>query len=224
MARLARIVSPDFPHHIIQRGNRRQDVFFKEQDYENYLNLLQAHSRQFSLEILAYCLMTNHIHIIAIPKNADSLSRAIGETHRKYTNLINKRNKWTGYLWQGRFSSYILDEPYLFAALKYMLYNPVRAKLCKNPWEYKWSSARYYIIGEDKPNSLLKKDFFNSIINDWKEFLTEDITSEEIKLLQKHENTGRPLGNSVFVEKLEKVLNRNIKKKKPGPKLKRINN
>jgi len=102
MARIARVVAPDFPHHIVQRGNRRQKVFFKDADYEDYLKLLDEQTCRFGVSIAAYCLMPNHIHLIATPSEESGLARAIGETHRKYTRMINFREKWRGYLWQGR--------------------------------------------------------------------------------------------------------------------------
>ena len=145
MARIARVVAPGLPHHIIQRGNRRQKVFFKEGDYSQYLELLEDYSSKFNLDILAYCLMPNHIHLIATPHTGTGLAQAIGETHRNYTRFINFREKWRGYLWQGRFSSYVLDERYLLSATRYILLNPVKANLVKKPWDYKWSSARHHL-------------------------------------------------------------------------------
>ena len=132
MPRIARIIAEGFPHHIIQRGNRRQEVFFSDKDYQTYLNLLSAHSKLFNLEILCYCLMPNHVHLVVVPNKKENLSIAIGRTHQKYTRMINLRENWRGYLWQGRFSSYILDEPYLISVVRYILLNPVRANMVKN--------------------------------------------------------------------------------------------
>ncbi|MBN1353729.1 MAG: transposase, partial [Candidatus Omnitrophica bacterium] len=120
MPRIARIVVPQYPHHVVQRGNRRQRTFFNDSDYEEYLRLLQEHAKNFNTEILAYCLMPNHVHIIAVPAKEGSLANAIGKTHLKYTRMINFRENWRGYLWQGRFSSYVLSERYLLAAVKYI--------------------------------------------------------------------------------------------------------
>ena len=106
MARIARVVVPNLPHHIVQRGNRRQRVFFAEIDYEAYLSLAAEWCGKFGVEIWAYCLMPNHVHLIAVPSTEESLGKAIGEVHRRYTRMINFRKKWRGYLWQGRFASY----------------------------------------------------------------------------------------------------------------------
>ena len=142
MARLARLVIPGMPHHITQRGNRRQQTFFNEGDYAAYLELMAEWCREEGVEIWSYCLMPNHIHLIAVPSSEDGLRRAIGEAHRRYTRRINFREKWRGYLWQGRFASFVMDEPYLVAAARYVELNPVRARLavCADAW--RWSSAR----------------------------------------------------------------------------------
>src|SRR3989338_2524672 len=129
MARLARLVVPGYPYHITQRGNRRQPVFFREEDYRLYLRLLQEQSRRWGLQIWAYCLMTNHVHLIAVPATPESLRRGIGDTHRRYTRAVNFREGWRGYLWQGRFASCLLDEPYVHAAVRYVERNPAAARL-----------------------------------------------------------------------------------------------
>src|SRR4030042_2517893 len=108
MARIARVVVPGFPHHVTQRGNRRQRVFFSDSDYEAYIDLMSEWCKKYRVEIWAYCLMPNHIHLIATPKTKDGLCRAIGEAHRRYTREINFRKKWHGYLWQGRFASFAM--------------------------------------------------------------------------------------------------------------------
>ena len=102
MVRIARIVIPEYPHHIIQRGNRSQDVFFNDQDKKFYINLLHKHAIEAGITFWAYCLMDNHVHLIAVPKKEDSLARGIGRVHRKYTRMINLRKGWKGYLWQGQ--------------------------------------------------------------------------------------------------------------------------
>jgi len=225
MPRIARIVAPEFPHHIIQRGNRRQKVFFNEDDYNEYLTLLNDYSHRFNVDILAYCLMPNHVHLIATPHKEGSLARAVGETHRNYTRFINFREKWRGYLWQGRFSSYVLDERHLLAATRYILLNPVKAKIVGNPWDYAWSSADYawssakHHIRRNN-NSLVNDSLLQGLIGDWKGFLAASPDSNEIRLLQLHERTGRPLGDNAFIEKLESFLKINLKKKKAGRKKK----
>lgn len=216
MARIARVVAVNFPHHITQRGNRQQKVFFVDSDYHEYLNLLRIHSNKSNLEILSYCLMPNHVHLIVIPKQAESLASAIGETHRKYTRIINFRENWRGYLWQGRFNSYVLDEGYLLTATRYILLNPVRAGMVRNAWDYQWSSARHHLGIET--DSLINNKVLEGMIDDWKGFLNTKVDKPDINLLKLHERTGRPLGDNTFIGRLEKILNRDLKKKKTGPK------
>ncbi len=221
MARIARIVAPDYPHHVVQRGNRRQQVFFKDSDYEKYLQFLKEHSKKFRLKIVSYCLMPNHVHLIVIPEKYNSLSEAIGDTHQKYTRMINFRKNWRGYLWQGRFSSYVLDDNYLYTAARYILLNPVKAKMVKNAEDYKWSSVRRH-IGKEGIDFLVD-DILKDAVDNWKVFLQGEVAKEDIVALKKHENTGRPLGESSFIEQLEKKLGIGLKKKKTGPKQKANN-
>ncbi len=141
MARSARVVIPGLPHHITQRGNRRQQTFFNEGDYAAYLELMTEWCRDQEVEIWSYCLMPNHTHSIAIPSSEDGLRWAIGETHRRYTRRISFREKWRGYLWQARFASFVMDEPYLLAAARYVELNPVRARLVSKAEDWPWSSA-----------------------------------------------------------------------------------
>ena len=145
MARLARVVVPEMPHHVIQRGNRRQVVFFSNEDKASYLKILSLQARLFGVKIWAYCLMNNHVHLIAVPKREDSLVKAVGETHALYTRMINFREGWRGYLWQGRFKSVVMDEQYLIAAMRYVELNPMRARIVAKAEDYEWSSARTHI-------------------------------------------------------------------------------
>ena len=149
MARLARVVVPGLPHHITQRGNRRQQTFFCDEDYEYYLELMGQWCTVHQVEIWAYWLMPNHVHLIAVPRSPDGLRLAIGEVHRRYTRMVNFREGWRGHLWQGRFASFVLDEPYVLTAARYVELNPVRAGLVKAPSRYRWSSAAAHVRGKD---------------------------------------------------------------------------
>ena len=124
MARIARVVIPNYPHHVIQRGNRNQDVFFSDKDKQAYIDILHEHASRAGVAFWAYCLMDNHVHLIAVPDHENSLARGIGEAHRKYTRMVNFREGWRGYLWQGRFNSYVMDERHLYAAIRYVERNP----------------------------------------------------------------------------------------------------
>jgi putative transposase len=154
MPRVARIVLPGQPHHVTQRGNNRQDVFFVDDDRHAYLDLLQAHGERFGFTVLGYCLMSNHVHIVGTPTRADSLAKAIGRTHFRYSQYINRRHRRSGHLWQNRFFSCALDEVYLWRTLCYVERNPVRAKLVRRAWAYPWSSASVHVSGT-APTGLL---------------------------------------------------------------------
>jgi putative transposase len=219
MPRIARIIVSGIPHHVIQRGNRSQKVFFSDDDKELYLKILSFICSKERVQIWCYCLMDNHVHLIAVPERADRMARAIGETHRKFTWMINVRNNWKGYLWQGRFLSYPMDETYLFSCVKYVERNPVRAGLVRLAEEYQWSSARAHVFGLRDP--VLSPMPKVSQIGDWSAFLRGEEKNEELELLRRNQSIGRPLGSEDFIEKLEKITGRCLKKKRPGrPKTK----
>ena len=215
MARIARIVIPNYPHHITQRGNRRQNVFFCEEDYREYLNLISHWCREEGVSIWGYCLMTNHVHLIVTPKEGSNLSRAIGESHRRYTRYINFREGWRGYLWQGRFSSFPMEESYLIAAAAYVELNPVRANMVSEAWDYRWSSVHAHIAG--KSDGIIEVEPLLQLVGDWKAFLKRMI-DQPVDEIEKHERTGRPLGKESFIDKISKIIGRDLKPKKPGPK------
>jgi len=216
MARIARIVVPDVPHHITQRGNRRQQTFFCKGDYEAYIDLLAEWCEQCGVKIWAYCLMPNHVHHIAVPGTEEGLRQAFGEAHRRYTRRVNFREGWRGHLWQGRFASYPLDEKYLYEAARYIELNPVRARLVKKPEAYRWSSARAHIEGRD--DKLVKVSPLLKPVGDWRAFLGKEVVADDVERLRQHERTGRPLGTERFLRRLEKLLDRVLRRQKPGPK------
>lgn len=219
MARIARVVIPNYPHHVIQRGNRCQDVFFSDQDKEYYIELLSKHAKKEGIKIWAYCLMDNHVHLIAVPQSKDSLAKGLGEAHRKYTRMVNFRHGWRGYLWQGRFLSYLLDERYLYAAVRYVERNPVRAGLVKKAEDYPWSSAKAHILKQE--DALLSDNFLLSEIKNWSSYLAEDDKIKDAALFKQHSFTGRPLGDKDFIAKLEEITGRVLGREKPGPKKQR---
>ncbi len=222
MTRLARIVVPGIPHHITQRGNRRMKVFFSDDDYRFYIELMKQGCEKHHVEIVTYCLMPNHVHLIAIPAEECSLRLAIGEAHRRYTLHINSREEWQGHLWQGRFASFPLDEAHFLAACRYAELNPVRAGIVRQPEDWCWSSAKAHLEGKD--DSLISVKPLLRIVEDWRSFLYEQIVEDELELLRKHSRTGRPLGGKSFIERLERSLKRRLKKKKPGPKRRESDN
>ena len=216
MARLARVEVPGLPHHVTQRGNRGQQVFFEDADYRVYLELLSEHAHAARVAVWAYCLMPNHVHLILVPREAGGLRAALGEAHRRYTRHINLREGWRGYLWQGRFASFPMEEPYLLACARYVELNPVRAKLTRTARAWKWSSARAHLAGRD--DGVVKVKPLLDRVPDWKAFLREGLDSDDLEAIRAHERTGRPLGGTKFLARLEKRLGRTLAKAKPGPK------
>ena len=218
MARIARVVAQGYPHHVTQRGNRRQQVFFGDEDYETYLALLAEWCGQNEVDVWAYCLMPNHVHLMVVPHSPEGLAKAIGETHRRYTRFINFGEGWRGYLWQGRFASFPMDQPYALACARYIELNPVRAKLVKRPEQWPWSSARAHLKKEYGPLIRSSKPLRSP--KEWASLLKEGMTELELESIRRGQRTGRPLGSESFLERLEKVLERPLKKQKPGPKKK----
>ena len=216
MARLARVVAPKVPHHVTQRGNRRQPVFFGEDDYASYLTLLAEGCRAADVAVWAYCLMPNHVHLILVPSDAEGLRAALAEAHRRYTRRVNLREGWRGYLWQGRFASCPMDEPHLIAAARYVELNPVRARLVSRAHDWRWSSARAHLAGKD--DGLVRVAPLLALAPDWTAFLAEGLREEEHRAIRAGERTGRPLGAPRFIARLEKRLGRTLARQKPGPK------
>ena len=219
MARIARIVIPGYPHHVTQRGNRRQETFFGDDDYREYIHIMSHWCRENRVGIWSYCLMPNHVHLIAVPRDKEGLARAIGEAHRRYTRYINFREGWRGYLWQGRFASYVMDQRHLIAAARYVELNPVKAGLVQDPGDYKWSSAKAHLAGED--DDLVTTAPLLEMISDWAGLLASEMPEDEEAVLRMHSRTGRSLGGPDFLDAIERLLGRSVRPQKPGPKLKR---
>ena len=212
MPRTARIAIVDEPHHITQRGNNRQGVFFVDDDRRVYLSILKEQSEKYGLEVLGWCLMTNHIHLIARPKTEESLAKALGRTHLRYTQYVNYLHKRSGHLWQNRFFSCPLGREHFWKALRYIEQNPVRAKMVRRAWRYEWSSAAAHLSGDD-PSELLNMSYWKKISSqmDWRQVLTQAQSEEEIEKIRLNTHTGRPLGSDSFISKLEKMLNKRLR-------------
>lgn len=228
MPRVARIVLPGLPHHVTQRGNNRQDVFFVDDDRRVYLDLLQDHCRRFGFDVLAYCLMTNHVHVIGTPKQEDSLAKAIGRTHFRYTQYINRMHRRSGHLWQNRFYSCALGEVHLWRALCYVERNPIRAKMVRLAWRYRWSSAQAHVGQADTSGLLDMQAWIKQWKPEkWRQALREPQDQRELSSLRLSTHRGRPLATDAFLSKLEHKLGRRLRPlpvgrpRKPKPKSKR---
>jgi putative transposase len=210
MPRIARAVAIGLPHHITQRGNYRQPVFQRDKDYLQYLQWLNLYSTKYSLNIWAYCLMGNHVHFISVPMQPDSLAKTFNILHMRYSQYFNMRNKKaTGHLWQGRFYSCVLDERHLYAGIRYVETNPVRARIVKKAEDYKWSSARSHVKGQT--NSVLSNDcYVLKKIKDWSAYLKEKENVSLVDAIRKNTRSGRPCGDDHFAQKIEKILGRKL--------------
>jgi len=214
MARMARVVVPGIPHHVTQRGNRRQTTFFEDGDYEIYKSLMAEWCLSQGVEVWAYCLMPNHVHLIVVPSTEQALRAAIAEAHRRYTVMVNARKGWTGCLWQGRFASCPMAPGHLYKGAQYVELNPVRAGLVGTPEDWPHSSARAHLSGRHdglvEPAALLER------FGDWRQVLSVDASPEALDEIRLHERTGRPLGDVAFVDRLEAAAGRPLRPKKPG--------
>jgi putative transposase len=202
MARLPRLVLPGIPHHITQRGNRRERTFFEDGDYALYLDLLADAAGRAGVEIWSYCLMPNHVHIVATPDDADGLWRTFRYVHRHYTGFINARMRVTGHLWQGRFSSVAMDESHFVTALRYIALNPVRARLVARAADWAWSSTRALIAGVD--DHVVTVTPALERVGDFASFLGQDFDEvQTYAALRKAESVGRPIGSEGWLAEME---------------------
>jgi len=217
MPRLARVVIPNIPYHITQRGNRRDDVFFDDEDREFYLQVLQEYAKKFSVEVWAYCLMTNHIHLIMRPSTEKGLQQVLKPLHMRYAQYINKKMGWKGHLWQGRYFSSALDEAYTYSAIRYVEQNPVRAGMVKDTSEYIWSSARAHLgLESNEILSSIPSSHAPSTLRQWHDYLNEKSTKEFIDIIRRNIEKGLPCGNFEFIANLEQQSKRDLSYKPIG--------
>lgn len=216
MARLARVVIPGLPHHVTQRGNGRQRVFFSDADYALYRDLLSSSCKKARVSCWAWVAMPNHVHLILVPRDADGLRAALAPVHRYYAGVIHARRKRSGHFWQGRFGAVVMDEAHLAEAFRYVLLNPVRAKLAKNPEQWQWSSARGYLKGTD--DGLTDTGPMLSRFPDMRALLMAESDEDSQSRLRAAETIGRPIGNAGFLKRIEKQSGRDLAPQKRGPK------
>jgi len=216
MARLARLVLPGVPYHVTQRGNRREQTFFEDADYALYRRLIAEAAAKAGTEIWGYCLMPNHVHMIVVPADADGLRRTFAEAHRRYTAHINARNRWTGHLWQGRFSAVAMDEAHLAHAMRYVSLNPLRARLVTRAQDWPWSSVRAHLAGRE--DGMVRVAPALTRYGDFADFIATPEDEEATRLLRRSESTGRPLGDADWISGLEAQTGRTLMPRKRGPK------
>jgi len=212
MARAARVVIPDLPHHLTQRGNNRQEVFFVDDDRRAYLQILARQCGRHGVSILGYCLMDNHVHLIAVPQRADSLAKAIGRTHWLYAQYVNRLHGRSGHLWQNRFYSNAMDDAHCLLAMRYVERNPIRAGICRIARRYPWSSAAAHCGEKDSAGLLDSRQWHElSASLDWEEQLSLDLPNADTSRLRRSWHTGRPLATDRFLSKLEYAVGRRLR-------------
>ena len=208
MPRAARIVQPGVPHHITQRGVRRMQVFFTDEDYQLYMKLLGIFASRANSSVLAWCLMPNHVHLMVVPQDLDGLRATIAPLDAAYAQEINKREGWTGHLWQSRFASFPMDPYYSSAAARYIELNPVRAGIVEDPAFYRWSSASAHLTGES--DGITDLHASREITDDWPGLLASGLDDRSLDLFRKHELTNNPLGSKPFIKQLEQEHGRSL--------------
>jgi putative transposase len=218
MPRSARTVFAHLPHHVTQRGNRRENVFFDDEDRQAYLDWLGEYAARFDVEVAGYCLMRNHIHLILIPSTEEGLQQVLKPLHMRYAQRLNRARQQQGHVWQGRYFSSVLDGDYFRAAMRYVERNPVRAKIVRKAENYEWSSARGHCgVAKDKllkPKPGWRKDMDD--ISNWSGWLAEPDTDAELLILRRNVMMGLPCGSEKFIRKMEKQADRNLHFKPQG--------
>lgn len=215
MGRLARVVIPGMAHHVTQRGNGRQQTFFADEDYQLYLRLLRSACECSRVQCLAYCLMPNHTHLILVPRTTDGLATCLARVHGSYAAILNAHQQRTGHFWQGRFKSAVMDARHRYEALRYVLLNPVRARLVASADAWRWSSAVTYLRRVD--DGLTDAAPMMEEIGDVATYLAAASDSECIDRLRVSSRTGRPAALPAMLPHLEALTRRRLVRRPPGP-------
>lgn len=219
MPRAARIVIPDLAHHVIQRGNRQQPIFFSDEDRQAYLDLLSIYCRKTGTRCFAWCLMDNHVHLVLVPATSDGLRATMAAVHTAYSQRINAAQATSGHLFQGRFLSYPMDDAHLMVAVRYIENNPVKAGLVGDAEDWKWSSAQAHINGRSDGLTAIA-DLGQHVAN-WRAMLRDGL--EAADQVEAAIRTGLPLGTQAWRESVARQFGRSLTPGKSGPKGPRTN-
>ncbi|HOW86863.1 MAG TPA: transposase [Candidatus Aminicenantes bacterium] len=215
MARLARSTIVGYPHHVVQRGNYEQPVFESETDYRQYLAILKECAARYALDIWAYCLMPNHVHLICVPRVGEALARANNTIHMRYAQYFNGKHTRRGHLWRARFLSCALDRTSVKEEIRFVENNPVRTGLVGQAEDYPWSSARAHVAGTtDSPFSL--RCPLTREIPDWRAYLRERGEEAVLARTRARLRTGRPSGDPEFMRALEAMVGRRLEARPRG--------
>ena len=216
MARMARVMLEGWPFHITHRGNHRKAVFSSDGDREDYLELLGRYAKHFEMAIWAYCLMPNHVHLLVVGQQRSSIAKAIGNAHREFSRRQNQERGVTGHSWANRYFSTPLDESHVWAAVRYVELNPLRAGLVRRATDHGWSSARAH-AGLVSDSLLDPGRPFPGPVSDWSAWLGIGLEEEAQQLLRRNTRTGHPTGSEEFVSDIGRRLGRAVSSRRPGP-------
>jgi putative transposase len=212
-------VVTDVPHHLTQRGNAKRFVLDRDADRSVYLELLREDCITYNIGLIGYCLMSNHVHLLAVPHTEVGLAQALKHAHGRYASYWNAAHRSSGHVWQGRFYSCPLDEPHLWEALRYTELNPVRAGLVARAEFWPWSSAATHCGQEPADESLvLEKWQSRWTVAQWQASLAAGQSESHLAVIRQHTHTGRPLGSAEFVRDMEAITQRQLAPQKRGPR------
>lgn len=217
MARLARIVLPGIPHHVTQRGNGRRQTFFTDEDYRFYLALLREQCAARGVSVWSWVLMPNHVHLILAPRNEDALRAALSKVHRAHAGRIHARERRTGHFWQGRFGCVAMDEAHLLAALRYVVLNPVRARLVAQARDWRWSSV-HALLNPASGDGITDTGPVLERVPDYSALLRAGEDEALSMALRRSESIGRPLGSESFLTHVQALIGHDPRPGKRGPK------
>jgi putative transposase len=210
MPRNARVIAPGFAYHITQRGTNRQPVFLSIADRKLYVRLVRENLDSAGVRILAYCLMTNHVHLVAVPEREDSLATLFARVHGKFAQAVNIRLGRCGHLWQSRYHSCPMEGSHLWKGIRYVEENPCRAGMVGRPEEYRWSSAAAHLRGEPDSSGILDLEFWKKSggVETWRELHGDPLDAADVVALRKCTYAGRPFGGDEFLKQMEERFQR----------------
>jgi putative transposase len=214
MPKPERLIVPHYAHHVRERGVRKTPVFHEDSDYLVYLRMLKKACLEYGLAIWAYCLMTNHVHLIAVPRELTSISRALHDAHTAYATYFNGRYGYVGHMWQRRPDICVMDERHTWNAIRYVERNPVRAHMVERAEDYLWSSAAAHCGFRD--DLLLSGDCPVGVIENWSAWLQIEHSEEEKRTIRRHMSTGQPWCTPEMLIQLEAMTGRNLQPRNPG--------
>lgn len=225
MPRLARVVLPNFPHHIVQRGHNKQAVFAEPQDFENYLSNLKELKAALGVKVYAFCLMTNHVHLLLDPgDDVTALGKLMKSLAARTTRYRNRLEGRSGTLWESRYkSSPVQTDTYLLACSRYIELNPVRAGMIEYARQYRWSSFRLRFNESAESNWLDQTSCFEGLGTDqgkrlasYASFVEQTPSASEMHLIRTALQRGQLTGNSIFTDEIEKIIGRRVSMRGPG--------